>query len=205
MIAIVDYGAGNLGSVKRACEAVGAAAEVVSDPAALAHADRIIFPGVGRADVAMTSLANSGCWQALAAAMSLGTPILAICLGAQLLLDRSHEGDALAIGYIDGETVRFNSDDPMLPVPHVGWNEVRVTQAHPLLAGLCYGDRLYFSHSYYPAPTDPREVYAVTHYGTEFCSALGRKSVFATQFHPEKSGPRGLDIIRRFSQWDGTC
>jgi len=204
MIAIVDYGAGNLGSVKRACEAVGAAAEVVSDPAALARAERIIFPGVGHAAAAMQALRDAGLEDALITAFDKGTPILAICLGAQLVLDRSEEGGTAGMEFVWGSARRFQLDDPALPVPHVGWNEVQVTQAHPLLAGLCYGDRLYFSHSYYPA-TIALRVYATTHYGIEFASAFGHRNLFAAQFHPEKSGPRGLDIIRRFSTWDGTC
>ncbi len=203
MIAIVDYGAGNLGSVKRACEAVGAAAEVVSDPAALARADRIIFPGVGHAAPAMQTLATSGLGAALVNAFAVGTPIFAICLGAQMVLGWSQEGPTVGLTLVDGDARRLRLDD--LPTPHVGWNEVRVTRAHPLLAGIAYGDRLYFSHSYYPDPIDSSDVYAVTHYGAEFCSAFGHGNLFATQFHPEKSGPRGLDIIRRFSTWDGTC
>jgi len=205
MITIVDYDAGNLRSVKRACDAVGIESALSRDPAELLHASRIVFPGVGAAKSAMDTLAARGLGQALKEAAGRGIPVLGICLGSQIVLERSEEGDVPCLGILPGKTVRFRLADPRLKVPHMGWNEVRVEQQHPLLAGIQPGDEFYFVHSFFPSPADPANVYATSDYGGRFCCALGRGNVFATQFHPEKSGPIGLDILRRFSTWEGTC
>jgi glutamine amidotransferase len=205
MITIVDYDAGNLRSVKRACDAVGIASELCRDPAELLRASRIVFPGVGAARSAMDTLTGRGLGEALREAAARGTPILGICLGSQIVLDHSEEGDVPCLGILPGRTVRFRLDDPRLKVPHMGWNEVRVERPHPLLAGLLPGDEFYFVHSFFPSPADAANVYATADYGGPFCCALGRGNVFATQFHPEKSGPLGLDILQRFVTWEGTC
>lgn len=205
MITIVDYNAGNLRSVKRACDAVGIESVLSGDPDAVARASRVIFPGVGAAKSAMDTLRATGLDQAIVSAVNKGTPTLGICLGAQIVLDRSEEGDVRALGLIEGVTVRFRLADRRLKVPHIGWNDVRVTREHPLLEGIVPGDEFYFVHSYYPAPKDPARVYATADYGSPFCCALGRDNLFATQFHPEKSGPLGLSLLERFSRWEGTC
>jgi imidazole glycerol-phosphate synthase subunit HisH len=205
LITIVDYNAGNLRSVKRACDAVGIESVFTQDPAEVVRASRVIFPGVGAARSAMETVTKHGLGDALREAVRKGTPVLGICIGAQIILDRSEEGDVPCIGLIPGEARRFRLRDPRLKVPHMGWNEVRVEKPHPLLAGIEPGDELYFVHSYYPDPTDPARVYATADYDGPFCCALGRDNLFATQFHPEKSGPIGLDILRRFPKWDGTC
>jgi glutamine amidotransferase len=204
MIAIVDYNAGNLRSVKRACDAVGIDAVFTQDPSAVASADKIIFPGVGHARSAMDTLSQTGLREALLEAFARGTPILGICVGAQLLLDGSEEGPTKGLGLLPGMTRRFQLSDPALKIPHIGWNEVRATRHHPLLEGLVPGDELYFVHSYYLEPAEPRHVYAVSDYGGDFCCAVGRGNLFATQFHPEKSGRIGLRLLERFARWDGT-
>ena len=206
MITIVDYNAGNLRSVKRACDAAGVDSVLTQDPAGILAASRVIFPGVGAAKSAMDTVRERGLDAALREVVRRGTPVLGICIGAQIILDRSEEGDVPCLGLIRGTTKRFRFDDPRLKVPHIGWNEVIVEKRHPLLAGLEPGDELYFVHSYYPSPEDPAAVYATADYGGRFCCALGNgKNLFATQFHPEKSGPAGLDLLSRFARWDGAC
>jgi glutamine amidotransferase len=204
MIAIVDYNAGNLRSVKRACDAVGIEAVFTQDPDQVARAERVIFPGVGHARSAMDTLASTGLREAVISAFERGAPVLGICVGAQLLLDGSEEGPTEGLGLIPGMTRRFVFEDPSLKVPHIGWNAVRRTQPHPLLESLEEGDELYFVHSYYMEPSDPAHVFAVTDYGGEFACAIGRDNLFATQFHPEKSGRLGLEVLRRFARWEGT-
>lgn len=204
MIAIVDYDAGNLRSVKRACDAVGVEATFTRDPDQVAKADKVIFPGVGHARSAMDTLIRVGLRDAVLSVIAAGKPVLGICVGAQLLLDGSEEGPTEGLHVIPGMTRRFRLTDRTLKVPHIGWNAVRVTQPHPLLAGLVPGDELYFVHSYYLAPGDVRFAYAVTDYGGDFCCAIGRDNVFATQFHPEKSGRLGLELLQRFAMWEGT-
>jgi glutamine amidotransferase len=204
MLAIVDYNAGNLRSVKRACDAVGLRSEFTQDPEAVVRAERVIFPGVGHAKTTMETLSQRGLGEAIVAAFRRGTPILGICVGAQLLLDGSEEGPTRALGLIPGMTRRFALGDPSLKIPHIGWNEVRATQPHPLLGHLSGEDEFYFVHGYYPDASDPRHVYAQSDYGGSFCCAIGRDNLFATQFHPEKSGRLGLSLLERFSRWEGT-
>ena len=204
MITIVDYNAGNLRSVKRACDAVGIESAFTQDPELVASADKVIFPGVGHARSAMDTLVSTGLRQAVLHAARRGTPLLGICVGAQLMLDGSEEGPTDGLGLIPGMTRRLRPSDASLKIPHIGWNAVQVARAHPLLAGLSPGDELYFVHAYYLAPADSRHVHAQSDYGGEFCCAMGRDNLFATQFHPEKSGRFGLDLLRRFAAWDGT-
>jgi len=203
MLAILDYGGGNLRSVKRACDAVGVDALFTQDPAKVKSATRVIFPGVGHAKTCMETLQRSGLHDALLEAHGRGVPILGICVGAQLVLDGSEEGPTHGLSLVPGMTKRFDLKDRSLKVPHIGWNEVAVTRPHPLLAGLSAGDAMYFVHSYYFAPSNPEHVLAQTDYGGSFCCALGRGNLFATQFHPEKSGRLGLDLLARFARWDG--
>jgi imidazole glycerol-phosphate synthase subunit HisH len=205
MITIVDYNAGNLRSVRRACNAVGIDSVVTQDPDAIVRADRIIFPGVGAAESAMETVTERGLGEALRTAVARGTPTLGICIGAQIILERSEEGDVPCLGLIPGRTVRFRLSDASLKVPHMGWNAVTVERPHPLLASFEAGDELYFVHSFYPKPDDGSRVYATADHGGPFCCALGKDNLFATQFHPEKSGPIGLSVLQRFSKWDGTC
>ncbi len=200
---IVDYDAGNLRSVQRACVEVGIEAVITPDPEAVANAARVIFPGVGAADSAMATLRARGLDGALREAYARGTPILGICLGLQISLEHSEEGDTGTLGLIPGRVRRFRLDDPRLKVPHMGWNDVRLVRAHPVLDGLASGDEFYFVHAYYPEPADEGDVLAVTDYEREFCCALGRANYVGTQFHPEKSGRLGLALLERFAKWDG--
>jgi glutamine amidotransferase len=207
MIAILDYEAGNLTSVELAVREVGGEPCVTSDPAMVGQAERIIFPGVGAAGHCMDNLQRLGLDQALRAALAAGTPVLAICIGIQLLFDRSEEdGGVACLGLLPGEVVRFRfPQGAEQKVPHMGWNVVEPALAHPVLAGLRPGDECYFVHSYYPLPADPSVVLARSDYGgASFCSAAGRESLVAVQFHPEKSGRVGLGILEAFLRWDGS-
>ncbi len=203
VIAICDYDAGNLRSVQRACDAIGARSIITAEPREIARAERIIFPGVGAAPSAMKTLQRTGLADALRDAFKAGTPILGICLGTQIILERSHEGDVETLGLIEGETIRFQLRDRSLKIPHMGWNGLCVKRPHPLLRGVEDGDEFYFVHSYYPNPASSADVYATAEYEIEFCAALGRANLFATQFHPEKSGRFGLQMLERFAAWNG--
>jgi len=200
---IVDYDAGNLRSVLRACLEVGLDAQICGDPARIAAADRVIFPGVGQAASAMATLRRTGLDGALHAALAAGTPMLGICLGLQISLDRSEEGDTTTLGLIPGVVRRFALDDPRLKVPHMGWNAIRVLQPHPVLAGIHPEDEFYLVHGYYTEPKVADEALAVAEYEREFCCALGLDNYVGVQFHTEKSGRVGLDLIARFAAWDG--
>lgn len=202
---IVDYDAGNLHSVARACKEVGLAVEISADPDRLRRAERIVFPGVGAAGSAMASLKQRGLDEALREAIGRGVPMLGICLGLQISLDRSEENQTETLGLIPGMVKRFLFDDPQLKVPHMGWNEVLPCRAHPVLADIEPGDEFYFVHSFYPQPAQPEHVLAYTEYESRFASAVGHENYVATQFHPEKSGRVGLRLISNFAQWDGQC
>ncbi|MFH1647880.1 MAG: imidazole glycerol phosphate synthase subunit HisH [Chloroflexota bacterium] len=204
MITIIDYNAGNIRSVQRACAEVGIEAVTTTSPADVLRADRLIFPGVGAAPSAMAYLQKTGLDAALVEAFAAGTPVLGICLGAQIVLESSEEGPQKCLGLVPGKTVRFRLKDPRLKIPHMGWNGVKAVRPHPLLDGINDGDEFYFVHSFYPGPSREENVYAVTDYGGDFCSALGYKNLFATQFHPEKSGRLGLHLLERFTRWDGS-
>ena len=203
MITIIDYNAGNIRSVQRACSEVGIQSKVTSVPADVFNAERIIFPGVGAAPSAMDYLTQTGLDAALKKTFESGIPILGICLGAQIILESSEEGNQKCLGLVPGKTVRFNIKDKSLKIPHIGWNEVTVVQPHPLLDGIKPGDEFYFVHSFYPQPAETKNVYGITNYENDFCSALGYCNLFATQFHPEKSGRLGLHLLERFARWDG--
>jgi glutamine amidotransferase len=204
MITIVDYEAGNLTSVYRALKHLGVDAKISADPEEIKSAEKIIFPGVGHAESAMKSLKSRGLDEALKVAFNKGTPIMGICLGTQIILSHSEEGDVDTLDIIEGECKKFNLEDKSLAVPHMGWNEVLVKGNHPILRDLKDGDELYFVHSYYTVPTDESVVVATCEYEINFACALSYKNLFATQFHPEKSGPVGLQIFKNFSEWDGS-
>ena len=203
MTLILDYDAGNLGSVKRACSEVGLSAEFSAHPDAVTEAERIIFPGVGAAGSAMRSLRERGLDTALKTAIASGTPVLGICLGMQVSLDYSEENDTQTLGLIGGRVQRFQLNRPELKIPHMGWNEVRVIQAHPVLAGIEPGDEFYFVHGYFPNTAAVEHVLAVTDYEDDFTCALGKDNYIGTQFHPEKSGRVGLRLFENFARWDG--
>ncbi len=203
MITVMDYGAGNIRSVQRAFSEIGTRTVVTSAPVGVLNAERLVFPGVGAAPQAMEHLRRAGLDAAMKRAFASGIPILGICLGAQIVLESSEEGDQTCLGLIPGTARRFVLQNSSLKIPHMGWNEVKVVQYHPLLDGMSAGDEFYFAHSYYPQPGEQRFVYAVSGYGNDFCSGLGYRNLFATQFHPEKSGRLGLRLLERFAKWDG--
>ena len=205
MTLIVDYDAGNLRSVQRACQEVGLRASICADPDQLRHAERVIFPGVGAAGSAMRSLTQRGLDGALLEVIAAGVPVLGICLGLQISLQHSQENDTATLGIVEGDVVRFRFDQPHLKIPHMGWNEVRPVQTHPVLDGIEPGDEFYFVHGYHPHPAHAADIYAVTDYEVEFASAIGRDNYFATQFHPEKSGRVGLRLLKNFAAWNGQC
>ena len=200
---IVDYDAGNLRSVQRACAEVGLAAEISADPARLRRADRIIFPGVGQAGSAMATLNRTGLADALRQRLGEGVPVLGICLGLQISLGHSEEGDTPTLSLVAGETRRFHFADPTLKVPHMGWNTLSLRQPHPVLKDLHEDDAFYFVHSYYTVPKDPAVVLAEATYEQPFCCALGKDNYVGVQFHTEKSGRAGLALLARFAAWDG--
>ena len=201
MIAIIDYGMGNLRSVQKGFEKVGHAAAITSDPAAIDAAERVVLPGVGAFGDAMDELRNRKLIEPVRRAIESGKPFLGICLGLQLLFDVGHEGGRHeGLGVLPGEVVRFE-----LPaeykVPHMGWNQLQIRQPSPLLRGIADGVHVYFVHSYYVVPRDPQIIAAETSYPTPFTAMIWRGNLFATQFHPEKSQADGLKILRNFAEF----
>ncbi|MEI6971063.1 MAG: imidazole glycerol phosphate synthase subunit HisH [bacterium] len=207
MVAIVDYGAGNLTSVRLAFEKIGVNAVVTSNPEEILAADRVVFPGVGSAGAAMTHLSGLGLVETLRILVGRGTPFLGICLGTQVILERSGEdGGVECLGLIRGDVRLLKPGDATAKIPHMGWNSVTFKSRHPVLDGLHDGSEFYFVHSYYPAPLSGQCVLGETAYGgTTFASVLGQAGIIATQFHPERSGRLGLKLLQNFSRWDGKC
>lgn len=203
MLAIVDYDAGNLRSVQRACAEVGVTSTVTSMPNRIRDAERVIFPGVGAAGPAMRSIQQSGMDSALVDVFDSGRPLLGICMGLQICLDYSEEDDTPTLGIVSGKVLKFNLNDPRLKIPHMGWNNVRVVRGHPVMRSIEECSEFYFVHAYYPRPMQAEHVVAVSVYEREFCSAVGFKNFVGTQFHPEKSGRAGLELLERFVEWDG--
>ncbi len=203
MIAIVDYKAGNLTSVRLAFRALGCDAAVTSDPQVILAADRVVFPGVGAAGSAMRNLTDLRLIPVLKEVAARGTPFLGICLGTQILFDFCEEdGGTPTLGLLPGRVPRFQPMDRWDKVPQMGWNQVKIVRPHPLLDGIEDGSEFYFVHSYYPAPSDPSLVPGTTDYaGITFASMVGSGNVAATQFHPEKSGRIGLRLLANFIRW----
>lgn len=207
-VAILDYGMGNLRSVAKAIEHVAPGHEVfvTSDPARVAAAERVVFPGQGAMPDCMRELDVRGLRPAVMQAAA-SKPFLGICIGHQMLFDHSAEGDVPGLGILRGEVVRFpdaamqGADGLRLKVPHMGWNEVWQRQPHPMWDGIPDGERFYFVHSYFVAPADDDIVAAQTDYGLRFTSAVARANIFAAQFHPEKSAAAGLRLLANFIRW----
>lgn len=200
---IIDYQAGNLTSVVRSFKALGVAGRVTQDPAEVAAASRVVFPGVGAAGKAMATLKELGLDRALKESFRKGVPILGICLGAQIILEDSEENHHTpCLGLLPGCTRSLPRQEG-LKIPHMGWNRVRFLKPHPVFHGLPAEAEYYFVHSYYPDPAEQSMVLGVTEHGVQFPSALGWRNLVATQFHPEKSGRFGLQILKNFLAWDG--
>jgi glutamine amidotransferase len=200
-IVIVDYGMANLRSVQKAFEKVGHAASISSDPNQVAEADKVVLPGVGAFRDAIARLHEAGLAAPIVEHIRSGKLFFGVCLGLQLLFERSFEdGEYKGLGIFRGEVVRFE-DVPGLKVPHMGWNQLRVCRPAPPLAGFPPGGCVYFVHSYYARPRDARLIAAEADYPSPFAAAIGHENVFATQFHPEKSQSVGLEMLRRFAEW----
>lgn len=204
MITIVDYEAGNITSVKRALDYLNIPSKISLNPIDIINAERVIFPGVGHAASAMKILQQRGLDTALKQAFSKGIPILGICLGTQIILSHSEEGDTSCLGLIEGECPKFSFKDRSFKIPHIGWNSIHTKRPHPVLNSIMPNEEFYFVHSYYPKPHSADSIIAVCEYGISFCAVIAKGNLIATQFHPEKSGPAGLKILSGFSQWNGT-
>ncbi|MEX3959886.1 imidazole glycerol phosphate synthase subunit HisH [Trinickia sp. EG282A] len=208
-IAIVDYGMGNLRSVQQALKKAAPEADVaiVDRPEDIRAAERVVLPGQGAMPDCMRSLRESGLQEAVLEA-SRTKPLMGVCVGEQMLLDWSEEGDTNGLGLIHGKVVRFalegrlQDDGSRFKVPQMGWNRVRQVHSHPLWDGVPDGSFFYFVHSYYVVPDNRAHSVGETDYGNPFTSAVARDNLFATQFHPEKSADAGLRVYRNFVHWN---
>ena len=199
MIAIIDYGIGNLRSVQKAFEKVGAPARLIDIPAELADARAIVLPGVGAFGDGMDNLREAGFVEPVIEAARAGRPLLGICLGMQLLFDESEEmGHHEGLGLLPGRIRRFAGD---LKVPQIGWNQICWQRPTPLSAGVPDGSYTYFVHSYYVEVANTEHVLATTEYGIDYPSIVGETNIFGVQFHPEKSQDVGLQILSNFVKW----
>ncbi|MHB0982694.1 MAG: imidazole glycerol phosphate synthase subunit HisH [Thiobacillus sp.] len=208
-IAVIDYGMGNLRSVSKAIEHVAPAAKVMvtSDPAVIAAAGRVVFPGQGAAPDCMREIDARGLRQVIIDA-ARSKPFLGICMGMQVLFEHSEEGDTACLGILPGAVQRFpheamvDADGNKLKVPHMGWNNVHQAVPHPLWAGIEEGARFYFVHSYFVQPTSPGVIAGFSHYPFPFTCAVASGNIFAVQFHPEKSQNDGLTLLGNFVTWN---
>ncbi|MCM2359275.1 MAG: imidazole glycerol phosphate synthase subunit HisH [Geobacteraceae bacterium] len=205
MIAIIDYGMGNLRSVQKGFERVGCDATVTADPKVVLEADKIVLPGVGAFPDCMRNLEQGGFIEPLLRVIREGRPFLGICLGLQLLFTESEEfGIHQGLGVIPGRVVRFPEGmaehGENLKVPHMGWNQLEIRRRPPVFEGVEDGSNFYFVHSYYVSPEDESVVATTTSYGIGFCSSIWKENIVATQFHPEKSQEKGLRILKNFGE-----
>jgi glutamine amidotransferase len=198
-VTIIDYGIGNIRSVQKALEFVGATVALTTCADDILTADKLLLPGVGAFGAAMDALRARGWVEPIQQAAGNGTPLLGICLGMQLLLDESDEmGQHAGLGLINGRVTRFPPSLP-LKVPHMGWNAIHHQSDHPLLHDVDSGDYAYFVHSYYCIPADPAYTLATVDYGMELTAVMGKDNIFGAQFHPEKSQKAGLQILKNFA------
>lgn len=202
MIAVIDYGMGNLRSVVKGFEKVGITATVTADPAEVAAADGVVLPGVGAFGMAMEHLHAAGLTHVIHEAINADKPFLGICLGLQLLFEESEEfGPVAGLGLLRGRVVRFTPPaDQAFRIPHMGWNQLQMRAPAAPLAGVADGAFVYFVHSYYVEPADPSLIATTTDYGGDFVSSIARDNLFACQFHPEKSQQIGLAILANFGR-----
>ncbi len=199
MIAVIDYGMGNLRSVGKALEYVGADVVITGEPSKLKDSRALVLPGVGAFRDAVKNLKGKGIWDVVIEEVKKGKPLLGICLGLQLLFEKSYEfGETEGLGLIKGEVIKFNLP-PEFKIPHMGWNQVFKKKESPLLEGIKEGEFFYFVHSYYVKPEEEGVVLTKTDYGgLFFTSSIEKDNVFATQFHPEKSQRAGLKLLENF-------
>ncbi|HKV37606.1 MAG TPA: imidazole glycerol phosphate synthase subunit HisH [Blastocatellia bacterium] len=199
MIAIVDYGVGNLRSVEKALEAVGAEVELTADRTKIREADKLVLPGVGAFGECARRLRESALDELVLDAAGRAKPILGLCVGLQLMFDEGYEfGIHKGLGLMPGRVVRFSESGPR--VPQIGWNQIEKTNAHPLTANVNDGTYFYFVHSYHIEADDPKDVLAMTEYGIRYPSICGRGSICGVQFHPEKSQDAGLKLLANFAR-----
>lgn len=207
MIAIIDYNAGNITSVARALSNIGQEFVITDDKTKLEAASHVIFPGVGAAGEAMDYLRQKKLDAWLKTCFQSGKPLMGICLGTQIILDFSEENATSCIGLVTGATKRFpehlSEAGRALKIPHMGWNSVAFKRQHPVFDSISRETEFYFVHSYYPSPSDDSVVLGTTDYGITFCSVLAVGNLVAMQFHPEKSGRPGLQILKNFCAWRG--
>ncbi len=203
-VAVIDYQAGNLRSVETALRHLGAEFRITGRPEEALGAERLVVPGVGEARAAMEVLDPAGLGEAIRQFVASGRPTLGICLGAQVIFERSEERNTPCLGILPGEVRRFPPSlrEAGLKVPHMGWNRVFTRVSHPLLAGVPDGSYFYFVHSFYPQPADLELVLAECDYGLRFAAGVGRGNLAAFQFHPEKSGAPGLRLLANFLSWE---
>lgn len=199
-VTLLDLGSGNLHTVRRKLERLGARVVVTTEPEAVARADRLVIPGVGHFGAAMARLRSTGLAEALGrAAVGRGVPTLGLCLGMQILAEHGEEGDTPGLGWLRGRVVRFRPPDPLrYKVPHMGWNRLAARGSSPLLEGISPEAEFYFAHSYHWEGADPAEVAAETEYGYRFPSVICRNNLMGVQFHPERSHEAGLRLLRNF-------
>jgi imidazole glycerol-phosphate synthase subunit HisH len=207
MIAIIDYNAGNITSVARALQNIGWDSLITDNTKELEAATHVIFPGVGAAGEAMAYLKEKKLDIWLKNWIKTGKPLMGICLGTQIILNYSEEDNTNCIGLVDGGTKRFpdnlSAAGDRLKIPHMGWNSISLRRPHPVFADIPPDAEFYFVHSYYPDPADDSTILGTTDYGMDFCSVLAVKNLVAMQFHPEKSGRPGLQILQNFCAWRG--
>ena len=194
-VVVVDYGAGNLRSVTKALEVGGGSPIVTSDAAEVARARALVLPGVGAGNAAMRTLERLGLAEPLVRYAKSGRPFFGVCLGMQLLMNNSDEGESSCLGLVQGRVNRLPSG---VKIPHMGWNQVKLLREHPVFSGIPSGANFYFVHSYHAEPEETSLALATTDYGISFCSVIARGNLIATQFHPEKSGNVGLRVYENF-------
>ncbi len=204
MIAIIDYGMGNLRSVQKGFERVGREAVVTSDAKTILSAGKVVLPGVGAFPDCMRNLERNGLIDVVRQTIKSGKPFLGICLGLQLLFTESEEfGLSKGLDIIKGRVVRFKIQDSTLKVPHMGWNSISIKRRAPALADVPDGSYVYFVHSFHVVPENKDVIATTTDYGMEFVSSIWKDNIFAVQFHPEKSQTLGLSILKRFGEQKG--
>ncbi len=202
MIAIIDYGVGNLFSLRSSLEMIGAESVVTSDPEVIKAADKILLPGVGAFEDARRKLSETGLDKVVISEAENGKKLMGICLGMQMLFERSFEyGEHQGLGLLSGDVIAMQGTIPEdLNIPHIGWNSLKVTADHPVFKNTKDGDFVYFVHSYYATGCSD-SLLATTDYGIDITAAVAKDNIAGMQFHPEKSGEAGLNILRAFAEW----